>query len=63
MKRSMFADEQIAYTAHQVDTDITVDEFCRKIDIGQPTFYNWVSNSPRRLGLFNLNEPHWQLNQ
>ena len=41
MKRLKFTEEQIAFVLHQVDTGISVDETCRKIGIGQATFYNW----------------------
>ena len=41
MKRSKFTEEQIAFALHQVDTGTSVDEVCRKIGIGQATFYNW----------------------
>jgi len=39
MKRSKFTEEQIAFALHQVDTGTSVDEVCRKIGIGQATFY------------------------
>ena len=39
--QSKFTEEQIAFALHQVDTGTSVDEVCRKIGIGQATFYNW----------------------
>ena len=41
MKRSRLTEEQIAFALHQVDNGTSVDEVCRKIGIGQATFYNW----------------------
>lgn len=41
MKTSKFTEEQITFALHQVDTGTAVEEVCRKIGIGQATFYNW----------------------
>ncbi len=41
MKKSRFTEEQIAYVLHQADTGTAVDEVCRKMGIGQATFYQW----------------------
>lgn len=41
MKKSRFTEEQIAYALHQAETGTAVDEVCRKIGIGQATFYQW----------------------
>ena len=41
MKKSRFKEEQIAYALHQAETGTAVDEVCRKMGIGQATFYQW----------------------
>lgn len=41
MKKSKFTEEQIAFALKQADTGVCVDEVCRKLGIGQVTFYNW----------------------
>jgi putative transposase len=41
MKKSRFTEEQIAYALHQAETGTAIDEVCRKMGIGQATFYHW----------------------
>lgn len=41
MKKSKFADEQIAFALKQSEAGVSVDEVCRKMGISQATFYNW----------------------
>ncbi len=41
MKKSRFTEEQIAYALHQAETGTAIDEVCRKMGIGQATFYQW----------------------
>ncbi len=41
MKKSRFTEEQIAYALHQAETGTSIDEVCRKMGIGQATFYQW----------------------
>jgi putative transposase len=41
MKKSRFKEEQIAYALHQAETGTVVEEICRKLGIGQATFYQW----------------------
>jgi putative transposase len=41
MKKSPFTEEQIAFTLHQAETGVCVEEVCGKVDISQATFYAW----------------------
>jgi putative transposase len=41
MKRSMFSDEQSAYTLRQVDGGAAVAVVCRQMGISGATFYVW----------------------
>ena len=41
MKKSKFAEEQIAFALRQAETGTTVSEVCRKIGVTEATFYNW----------------------
>lgn len=41
MKKSKFADEQIAFALKQAEVGTPVDEVCRKMGISDATFYNW----------------------
>jgi putative transposase len=41
MKRSLFSEEQIAYALKQNELGSTVDGVCRKMDLGEATFYLW----------------------
>ena len=40
MKRSRFAEEQIAFALKQQELGTSVDEICRKMGIAEATFYN-----------------------
>ena len=41
MKKSRFADEQIAFALKQAETGTRIDEICRKMGIRDATFYKW----------------------
>ncbi len=41
MKKSRFTEEQITYALHQAETGTAVEEVCRKMGVGQATFYQW----------------------
>ena len=41
MKKSRFTEEQKAYALRQAKTGTKVSEVCRKIGVGEATFYNW----------------------
>ena len=41
MKRSRFSEEQIAFALKQQELGLAVEEICRKMGIGQATFFNW----------------------
>jgi putative transposase len=41
MKTSRFTEEQIAFALKQAELGTKVEEICRKMGIGQATFYNW----------------------
>ncbi|AWV07940.1 transposase [Lysobacter maris] len=41
MKKSKFAEEQIAFALKQAESGTTVEEICRKMGISQATFYAW----------------------
>ena len=41
MKRSRFTDEQIAFVLRHAESGVPVEEVCRKMSIGQQTFYRW----------------------
>ena len=41
MKKSRFADEQIAFALKQQELGTPVEEICRKMGIAQATFFNW----------------------
>lgn len=41
MKKSKFTEEQIAFTLHQAETGVSVEEVCRKVGVSQATFYAW----------------------
>jgi putative transposase len=41
MKRSKFTESQIIFALKQAETGVKVEEVCRKIGIGEATFYNW----------------------
>ena len=41
MKKTKFADEQIAFALRQAETGTRVKDVCRKMGISEATFYNW----------------------
>jgi len=41
MKKSRFSEEQISFALHQAETGTAIEEICRKMGIGQATFYQW----------------------
>ena len=41
MKKSRFANEQIAFALKQAETGTPVAEICRKMGVSEPTFYRW----------------------
>jgi putative transposase len=41
MKRKRFSEEQIAFALRQAEAGSSVEEFCRKLGISEPTFYRW----------------------
>ncbi len=41
MKKSRFTEEQIAYALKQAELGTALGETCRKIGIGEATFYVW----------------------
>jgi putative transposase len=41
MKRSKFTESQIAFVLKQAETEVRVEEVCRKTGISEATFYNW----------------------
>lgn len=42
MKKSKFKKQQIAFAVKQAELGTSVDEVCRKVDISDATFYNWM---------------------
>ena len=41
MRKTVFMEEQVAYTPRQVELGIPVAEVCRKLGISEQTFYRW----------------------
>ncbi len=41
MKRSKFTESQIVFALRQSEGEVRVEEVCRKMGIGEATFYNW----------------------
>ena len=41
MPKKRFADDQIAFALHQVETGTGVGEICRKMGIAEATLYRW----------------------
>lgn len=41
MKRSKYTEEQIAFALKQSELGTAVPEVCRKMGVGEATFYNW----------------------
>lgn len=41
MKRSKFAEKQIAFALKQAESGTRIEEVCRKMGISQATFYAW----------------------
>jgi putative transposase len=44
MKQSKFTEVQIVFALRQSESVVEVDEICRKIGIGEATFFNWEKN-------------------
>lgn len=53
MKKSKFTEEQIAFSLHQAETGVSVEEVCRKVGVSQATFYTWKKKHGR-IGLSEL---------
>ena len=45
MKRSRFADQQIAFALQQAEQGTQVAEVTRKMGVSEQTFYRWKRNS------------------
>jgi putative transposase len=41
MKKSRFAEQQIAYALRQAESGVPIEEITRKMGITQATFYRW----------------------
>ena len=41
MKRKRYSEAQIAFALQQADQGTAVEEICRKLGIGEATFYRW----------------------
>ena len=41
LKQSRFTNQQIAFALRQTESGTSVEEVCRKLSIGQQTFYRW----------------------
>lgn len=41
LKKSKFTDQQIAFAVRQAHSGTPVEEVCRKLGGGQPTFHRW----------------------
>ena len=41
MKKSRFTEQQIAFVLQQAEDGTTVAEVCRKMGIGEATYYHW----------------------
>ncbi len=41
MKKSRFTESQIIFALKQSETEVKVEEVCRKVGISEATFYNW----------------------
>jgi putative transposase len=41
MKRSKFAEEQVAYALRQVEAGTPVPDICRQLGVSEATFYAW----------------------
>lgn len=41
MKKSKFAEEQIAFALHQAQMGVSVEEVCRKVGVSQAAVYAW----------------------
>src|ERR1035437_4186672 len=45
MKRSKFAEEQIAYALRQAESGTPVGDVCRQVGVSEATFYAWRGSS------------------
>lgn len=66
IKKSVFTEEQIAYTLRQVEIGPPVADVCRKLGVSEQTFYRWKRKFAgmgvaelRRLR--QLEEENWKL--
>lgn len=41
MKKTKYADQQIAFALKQAETGTRAAEVCRKMGISEATYYNW----------------------
>ncbi|SIR72562.1 MULTISPECIES: transposase [unclassified Chryseobacterium] len=41
MKKSKFTESLIVFALKQSETDVKVEETCRKMGISEATYYNW----------------------
>ncbi len=68
MRRSKFTESQIVFALKQSETGVRVEEVCRKMGIGEATFYNWKkkyggSGIPELRRLRRLEEENFKLKQ
>jgi len=52
MKKSKFAEEQIAYALRQADGGTPVGDVCRQLGVSEATFYVWK----KKYGQFGVSE-------
>ncbi len=68
MKRSKLTESQIVFALKQSETGVRVEEVCRKMGIGEATFYNWKKKYgglgiPELRRLRRLEEENFKLKQ
>lgn len=52
MKKTKYAEQQIAFALKQAESGTSVQEVCRKMGISEATFYNWK----KKFGGLGVNE-------
>ena len=57
MRKSRFRKEQIATALRQAEAGTSVDEICRKLGVGQATFFRWKQRFGS-LGVSEIRELH-----